>query len=273
VHIVDFHIHITRKEQYQPWFIEWMKAFLPDPSAYLDEILKSPETLLSYLDSQGIEYAVCLAETNPICTGTIPNEEVIEFCKASKRLIPFGNINPFTVNNLSEEVELLRRMGIQGLKLYPTYQHFYPNDARLYPLYAKAQELGIPVMFHTGSSSFPGARLKFGDPLYLDDVAVDFPHLTIIMSHAGRGFWYDRAFFLTKLHKNIFLDITGLPPKKLLEYFPELERIAHSVVFGSDWPAIQDIRANIQAIQSLPLSREAKEGILGKNALKILGLG
>jgi len=270
--IVDFHIHITRKEQYQPWFLDWMKAFLTDPGAYLDEILKNPDSLLNYLDTQGIEYAVCLAETNPICTGTIQNEEVIEFCKASKRLIPFGNINPFTVNNLPNTLEFLYEQGIRGLKFYPTYQHFYPNEARLYPLYAKAQELKIPVMFHTGSSSFPGARLKFGDPLFLDDVAIDFPDLTVIMSHAGRGFWYDRAFFLAKLHKNIYLDITGLPPKKLLTYFPELEKIADKVIFGSDWPAIQDIRANIQAIQSLPLPQDAKEKILGKNALNILGL-
>lgn len=270
--IVDFHIHITKASQYQDWFLEWLRSVVKDPKGYLDAHLKSPQALLNYLDRQGIEYAVCLAETNPICTGTITNWEVADFCKDSHRLIPFANINPYACNDLSLELERAVEMGHRGLKLYPVYQHFYPNDPRLYPLYAKAQELNVPIMFHTGSSSFPGARIKYGDPLFLDDVAVDFPRLTIIMCHAGRGFWYDKAFFLARLHKNIYLDITGLPPHKLLEYFPELERLGEKVLFGSDWPAVIDIRKNIEAILSLELSQATKEAILGGNALRLLGL-
>ncbi|MFN3534855.1 MAG: amidohydrolase family protein, partial [Desulfatiglandales bacterium] len=212
---MDFHIHVTKASQYQPWFLEWLGHIVPNPQEYLNRHLLDPHNLLGYLDSQGIHYAVCLAETNPICTGTIPNREVADFCKVSKRLIPFANINPYTSNDLASELQRAWEMGHRGLKLYPVYQHFYPNDPRLYPLYFKAQELQIPVMFHTGSSSFPGARIKYGDPIFLDDVAVDFPDLTIIMSHGGRGFWYEKAFFLTRLHKNIYMDITGLPPSKL----------------------------------------------------------
>jgi predicted TIM-barrel fold metal-dependent hydrolase len=249
-----------------------MKDVMNDPKAYIDAVLQSPGDFLSYLDSQGIDYGVCLAEINPLVTGTISNEEVLEFCKGNERLIPFANINPHLTRNLAFELERCIDLGHRGLKLYPTYQHFYPNEPRLYQLYGKAQDLRIPVMFHTGSSSFPGAKIRFGDPLYLDDVAVDFPDLTIIMSHAGRGFWYDRAFSLAKLHKNIYLDITGLPPSKLLKYFPELERIGKKILFGSDWPAITDISKNIEAIRSLPISEDTKRDILGLNAIRLLGL-
>ncbi len=271
--IVDFHIHITRSEEYAPWFMEWLRPGLgEEPGAYLDRTLESPESLLGYLDEQGIDYAVCLAETNPLITGTSPNGRVAEFCRASPRLIPVANVNPFVTREPVEEIRRCVESGHRGLKIYPVYQGFYPNDRRLYPVYAAAQGMGLPVMFHTGSSTFPGARLKYGDPIHLDDVAVDFPALTIIMCHAGRGFWYDRAFFLARLHRNVHLDITGLPPHKLLDYFPELEKLAHKVFFGSDWPALTSIAANIAAIRRLPLSQEARDNILGANAARLLGL-
>jgi hypothetical protein len=127
-------------------------------------------------------------------------------------------------------------------------------------------------MIHTGSSIFRGSRLKYGDPLYIDDVAVDFPNLVIVMAHSGRGFWYERAFFLAKLHENVYMEISGLPPQKLLTYFPDLEKLADKVIFGSDWPGMPDIRRNIEVIRGLPLTESTKEKILGENAARILGL-
>jgi len=108
--------------------------------------------------------------------------------------------------------------------------------------------------------------------LHLDDVAVDFSDLTIIQAHGGRGFWYDAAFFLAKHHKNVYIEISGLPPQNLLKYFPELEKIADKVVFGSDWPGILSIRENVETIRRLPLGEETKRKILGENALRILRL-
>ncbi len=145
------------------------------------------------------------------------------------------------------------------MKLYPSYQHYYPNEQRMYPLYQAAQDLGIPVLFHVGSSVFRGTRMKYCDPLHLDDVAVDFPELNLVMAHAGRGFWYDRAFFLAKLHANVYLEISGLPPSKLMTYFPELDRLTEKVIFGSDWPGMQWIRRNMEAIGKLPLPAEGVE--------------
>jgi predicted TIM-barrel fold metal-dependent hydrolase len=238
---------------------------------HLSRVMASPDLLLEMLHDNGVDGAVVITEMSPITTGVISNEAVAEFCDGWEELIPFANINPFMVSNPAQELErCVSKMGFKGLKLYPTYQGFYPNDSMIYPLYAKAQELGIPVMIHTGSSVFSGARLKYGDPLWVGDVAVDFPELPLIQVHSGRGFWYSRAFFLSRMHRNVYMEIAGLPPHKLSEYFPELEKNADRIIFGSDWPGVRSIKDNIEAIRALPLDEETKAAILGGNAARVL---
>jgi predicted TIM-barrel fold metal-dependent hydrolase len=270
--VIDFHMHAGLYHNLHPWVTEWISSEIDDPEAFVREIL-TPEGIVRFLRANGVDYAVALAELSPITTGTMSNEGVAELCQQTDCLIPFCNINPFLSADLAGDLErYVTEMGFRGLKLYPTYQHFYVNDNRLYPLFSKAQELGIPVMVHTGSSIFRGARLKYGDPLHMDDVAVDFPDLTLLMVHSGRGFWYDRAYFLAKLHANVYMEISGLPPQKLLNYFPELERIADKVIFGSDWPGMPHVGRNIELIRELPLKEETKAKILGGNAARILGI-
>jgi predicted TIM-barrel fold metal-dependent hydrolase len=270
--VIDFHMHVGLCHEYHPWVLEWIKTQIKDPETFVNEIM-TPDGIVRYLHENGVDYAVALAELSPITTGMLGNETVMRLSREVDCLIPFCSINPFLVADLADELERhVTEMGFRGLKLYPTYQHFYPNANRLYPLYAKAEELRIPVMFHTGSSIFRGARIKYGDPLYLDDLAVDFPDLTLLMAHSGRGFWYERAYFLAKLHANVYMEISGLPPQKLLDYFPELERAADKVVFGSDWPGMPHIKRNVELIRGLPLQEETKEKILGGNAARILGL-
>jgi hypothetical protein len=126
-------------------------------------------------------------------------------------------------------------------------------------------------MVHTGTSIFPGARNKFGDPIFVDDVAVDFPNLKILLAHGGRPLWMDSAFFLVRRHPNVYLDISGIPPKSLLKYFPRLEEIAHKTVFGTDWPGpgVPEIANNLHEFRSLPLTEAVKHQILSLTALAI----
>lgn len=268
--IIDFHVHTTYYEQFNSSVIKWFESVHGKAWNETFSLYKDPGHFCEHIRECGIDYAVVLAELTPAATGICTNEYILDFCHGHSSLIPFASINPFLSVDMGAELGELVGKGFRGLKMYPTYQHFYPNDNSLYPLYAQAEKLQIPIMFHTGSSVFKGTRLKYGDPLFFDDIAVDFPELNIVLVHGGRGFWYDRAFFLSQLHKNVYLEIAGLPPKKLLQYFPELEKIAHKVIFGSDWPGIIDWAGNIKCIKDLPLSSEAKEKILGGNAAKLL---
>ncbi|MDH5606132.1 MAG: amidohydrolase family protein [Anaerolineae bacterium] len=283
--IIDFHIHLSKPEHERPWVMEWMRRNLPgeDLDALMESVL-TPAGIREYLQAHAIDLAVGLAEVSPITTGWAGNEYVGEFCREANalpdppegprgRLLLFASINPYVVNDLAVELEnLVTTYAFRGIKLYPPYQHHYPNDPRMYPLYAKAQELGIPMLVHTGSSVFKGARIKYADPLLLDDVAIDFPDLKILMAHAGRPFWYPQAFWMARRHENVYMELSGLPGKKLLEYFPRLEEISHKVVYGSDWPGNPDLRLNVEAIQSLEISEQAKHAILYQNAARILGI-
>lgn len=265
--------------------MEWIRANFPgDVDAYMEEVL-TPVNLRRHLQENGIDWAVGLAEVTPITTGWASNEYVGEFCAEANalpdppsgprgRVLPFASINPYIVNDLAAELErLVQAYKFRGIKVYPVYQHHFPNDPRMYPLYSKAQELGLPVLVHTGSSVFRGARIKYGDPLLLDDVAIDFPDLTILLAHSGRPFWYEQAFWMARRHENVYMEVSGLPAKKLLDYFPRLERLAHKVVYGSDWPGNPDLRRNVEAIHALPISAEARQAILYDNAARILGVG
>lgn len=281
---IDFHIHLSRPEHEHPWVMDWMRAnYTGDLDKFMEETL-TPQDMRAYLQTNEIDYAVGLAEVSPITTGWADNDYVGEFCKEANALpkakkgpqgylLPFASINPFIVNDLAKELErLASEFGFKGIKIYPPYQHHSPNDARMYPLYAKAQELGLPMLVHTGSSVFKGARIKYADPLLLDDVAIDFPEMPILMAHSGRPFWYEQAFWMARRHPNVYLELSGLPGRKLMDYFPRLEEIHQKVVYGSDWPGNPDLKRNVEAIRKLPISNEAKQAILHDNAARILGL-
>src|SRR5512135_3235731 len=141
--IIDFHVHIGRSEMWRPWVFEWAinnlneQDRLRGAEAYLDSIAASKETLEKHLDDCGVDFAVVLAEESPITTGITPNEYVRDFCRGSARLVPFCSVNHYLHDRPAQELErLVTREGFRGIKLYPTYVHFFANDRELYPLYA-----------------------------------------------------------------------------------------------------------------------------------------
>ena len=269
--ILDFHIHIGLKEHWHDWVHDFQRSSGTDFYTHY-EVMTDPGRFAEYLKDQGLFRAVILPEISPITTGIVPNEYVFDFCRGRDIFLPFCTVNPTLVKHPDRELEKYIEMGARGIKLYPSYNHFFPNDPKLYPLYEIAEETRLPVLVHTGSSIFKGSKIKYSDPIHLDDVAADFPNLSLLMAHSGRGLWYDKAFLLSKLHQNLYLEVSGLPPKNLLRYFPDLEKNIDKVVFGSDFPGIKSIAANIQGIMDLPLSEGAKRKILFENARRILDL-
>ena len=272
--VVDFHVHLAEYEVFCDSAHDWLVQAFSSCDAYEEfrNTYKKPDEFVRLMDENGVDYSVILAEIAPLTTGIATNEMVESFCRGNSRLIPFCTFNPHLHPEMGKALKILfTQHGFKGVKLYPTYNYFYPNDSIMYPLYSEAEKLSIPILFHTGSSIFQNSRIKYGNPIFFDDVAVDFPNLKLIMAHGGRGPWYDEALTMVRLHKNIYIDVAGLPPQKLLKYFPDIERFAHKFVFGTDWPNV-DVKKNIEKINKLPVSREAIKKILGENAMEILSL-
>ena len=247
--------------------------------AEIEKYCRSPKAFLKYLDASEIDRAVLINYVAPEVIGftSAVNQFVSEYVKENpKRLISCGSLHPRHTTNILSDVEQLVGLGIRMIKIHPPHQLLFPNDylrgvTELEIIYRAAEANGIPVMFHTGTSIFPGARNKYGDPIYLDDVAVDFPKMKILLAHGGRPLWMDTAFFLLRRHPNVFLDISGIPPKTLLNSFPRLEEIAHKTLFGTDWPGpgVPEIEKNLRDFRALPISEEAKNMILSRTALGI----
>ena len=146
-----------------------------------------------------------------------------------------------------------------------------PRLDALAAIYRRAEEKGLPVMVHTGTSIFPGARCKYGHPMELDDVAIDFPDLPIIMAHGGRPLWVNEAFFILRRHKNVWLDLSGIPPRKILHYFPRVEEVADRVLWGTDWPSpgVRGPGDNLDQFLQLGLPDRFKEQVAVENSLKL----
>src|SRR5207247_8499929 len=116
------------------------------------------------------------------------NEYVLKAGKPDReRLIPFGSVHPAHAKDVKREAKALVKAGLGGLKIHPPHQLLAPNDPRFNPLYDVAEEAGVPVMVHTGTSAFTAAKSRYGDPITVDDVAVDHPDLTTILAHSGRA--------------------------------------------------------------------------------------
>src|ERR1700690_1837960 len=245
----------------------------------IESYSRSPSAFLKYLDRCGVDRAALINYVAPEVIGFGPevNEFVGGYVKEDpKRLIACGSVHPRHTKNILADVEHILRLGIRMIKIHPPHQLLYPNDylhgvKELEIIYRAAEANGIPVMIHTGTSVFPGARNKYGDPIYVEDVAVDFPKLKILLAHGGRPLWMQTAFFLVRRHPNVYLDISGIPPKTLLRYFPRLDEIAHKTLFGTDWPGpgVPDIKKNLDDFRSLPLSASVQQQILSKTALSI----
>ena len=272
--VIDFHTHPYRPQDLAPGTREWAAGVSPAIREHGDRLLE-PAYAADLLRAQGVERAVVLPEHCPATSGNVRTEAVLAHCAAAPDFyVPFACVDPNTDRHPERLLRAYAGMGpIRGLKLYPSYQFFHPNERRIYPIYEVCVELGIPLLLHIGSSVLPNTRLEYCDPIHLVDVAVDFPELQIVMAHGGRGFWYDRCAFLAAHHANVHIDVTGLVPSRLLEHFPRMTELADKFIFGSDWPAMpKSVAANVSAIEALGLPADALDRILRRNASRLLRL-
>jgi uncharacterized protein len=211
----------------------------------------------------------------------IPNDEVAAFAaENSDIMLAFASVDPMRGKVAVEEAKRLIAAGsIRGFKLHPPVQQFRANDKGVYPFYEIVNEARLPVIFHTGHSGIGaglpgggGIRLKYGNPMDIDDVAVDFPDMPIIMAHPSFP-WQDEAISIC-LHKpQVYIDLSGWSPK----YFPPIlvqyanTLLKHKVLFGSDYPLISPDRW-LADFQNIAIRDEVRPLILKENAIRLLGL-
>jgi uncharacterized protein len=275
--IFDFHIHV------QPWHMVKPEALaLIDDPAHADakDIIATPESLLRHLDAQGVERTCLINYVSPDVMGFTRevNDWIADFTKDHRdRLVPVGSVNPLHEMNVRDEIRRVLDLGIGMIKIHPPHQLFSPNAYRgelwqLSEIYRECEERGVPVMFHTGTSIFPRARNVFADPMPVDDVAVDFPRLKIVLAHAGRPLYGETAFFLLRRHPNVHIDISGIPPKALLRFVPRVADIADKVLWGTDWPSpgVVSMQKNVDDFRALGLGAAVEQKILWDNAVALL---
>jgi hypothetical protein len=244
-------------------------------------MMREPASVLDRMDEAGIARIGVINYVSPKLMGFTRevNPYVADLARAApERLIPFGGIDPTAGGSVSDEVERLRDMGVKAIKFHPPHQELAANAYRnglagLGEMYRRAEELGMPVMVHTGTSIFPGARNVHADPLPLDDVGVDFPGLVVILAHLGRPLWPDASLFLLRRHANFWGDVSGIPPRGLLRYFPRLEAVADKLLWGTDWPGpmVPGMRENLDAFLALDLSDDVKRKLLQDNPDRLFG--
>lgn len=274
--VLDAHVHLHPSHMMRPA----VKAMFEAERHDVPEVRRfeaDRDAFLAHLDAEGIDAACVVNYVSPDVMGYAPatNDWIAAYTRDRPRLVGLGGVHPDATPDVRAEVERILALGVRALKVHPAHQLLYPNDARLQPLYEIAQARGIPVTIHTGTSVFPGAKNRFTDPIHVDDVAVDFPRLTILLAHAGRPLWYDASFFLARRHDRLFLEISGIPPRSLLKVLPRLPEIDHKVVYGSDWPSmgVRTLRGQVEQVLAIPgLTDAAKGRILWENGAAIFGL-
>jgi predicted TIM-barrel fold metal-dependent hydrolase len=247
---------------------------------FLLALMDEPKLLLDIMDREGIDRLGMVNYVSPRIMGFSPstNEFAVRYAQADpRRLLPYGGVDPLSTTDCAAAVEELVGMGTRVLKVHPPHMGFSADaytdglDA-LADIYRTCEARGLPVMIHTGTSIFPGARSKYGNPMEIDDVAIDFPDLRIIMAHGGRPLYTAEAFFILRRHKNVWLDLSGIPPKTLLEYFPRLAELERKLLWGTDWPSpgVASMRTNVDQFLSLALPEQVKRATLQDNPERLL---
>jgi predicted TIM-barrel fold metal-dependent hydrolase len=235
----------------------------------------------NYYRSRKMAFVVFAVDERLSGRPVVPNEAVLDFAAHNADVaLAFVSLDPTRgADAVREARRLIARGGVRGLKLHPPLQQFVPNDRLAYPLYEVFAEARLPVLFHTGHSGIGsgmpgggGVRLKYGDPMPIDDVAVDFPEMPIVLAHPSFP-WQDEAISIA-LHKpQVYIDLSGWSPKyfspTLVQYAGT--RLKTKVLFGSDYPLLTPDRW-LADFEKLAIRDEARPLILKENAVRLLGL-
>src|SRR6185437_2623296 len=276
--LIDVHLHAARLPTLKPAWKTWAHDFgdreLLD-RVYDGEGTVDPARFDAYLAEEGVDVALLLSEYSPKVTGTQPIEDLLPLTGHNPaRIKAIANINPHLHYPIDEELRRQLDLGAVACKLHPVHAGVAANDRSLYPAFEVCQAAGIPLVVHCGTSTFPGSMNKFADPILLDDVLRDFRTLNIALAHGGRGWWYDAAAFMALSNERVWIELSGLPPSRLREYYAKhnWNRLTRRMIFGTDWPGVPGIAKNARAIAALCPDEESAALVLAGNAARVYNL-
>ena len=272
---IDVHVHLEHDAKATDTDVAARKYFGEGVAPH------GPQALADYYRSRRIACVVFTVDEHLTGRPHLTNDEILAFAAANPDIvIPFVSVDPTRGASAVDEARRLIATGaVRGLKLHPPLQQFFPNDRVAYPVYEVFAEARLPVLFHTGHSGIGtgmraggGVRLKYGNPMNIDDVAVDFPDMPIILAHPSFP-WQDEAISIC-LHKpQVYIDLSGWSPKyfspTLLQYANTL--LKHKVLFGSDYPWITPDRW-LADFDKIDIRDGVRPLVLKANAARLFGL-
>ncbi len=275
---IDVHTHVHRSVTAPPETTEALDAmaayFKTDAAAY------TVDELASYYrdrDMAAVTFTIDVKDR----PARVTSEEVAERAAANADvIIPFASVDPARgAEGVRKARRLIEEYKVRGFKFHPSAQEFYPNDRAAYPLYEVIAAAGLPALFHTGQTGAGagqraggGVRLAFSNPMYLDDVAVDFPDMPIILAHPSFP-WQEEALAVATHKPQVYIDLSGWSPK----YFPPIlvqyanTLLKHKVLFGTDFPMLTPDRWR-RDLDQTAIRDEIKPALYKHNAARLLGL-
>lgn len=270
--VVDGHVHVNRFDRMRP---SARKTIESNPTfPLMERFVADADAFLAHLDAEGIRQAwlINYCAEAVMGYGDEVNPWVADYVQADPgRLVAVGGWEPRQGDG-AKAADRLRDLGVKAVKVHTVHQHLSPDDERLRPLLGRLEELRMPVIFHTGTSRFPGADNAFADPTPVGAVCSRFPQLPVILAHGGRPDQTEAAVAIVEGFDNAWLDLSSCPPSRLQAYFGDLEALAEKTLWGSDWPGpgVPGMGANVEAFLKLGLSDAANRAILHRNAERLL---
>jgi len=275
--LVDVHLHAARLPTLKPAWRTWAQDF--GDTGLIDAVYDAdgtvdPARFDAYLAAEGVDVALLFAEYSPKVTGIQAVEDLLPLTAHSDRMRLVANVNPHLHYPVEEELARQLGLGAVACKVHPVHGGFPANDRAMYPAYALCQDAGIPLVVHCGTSTFPGSMNAYADPILLDDVLREFRSLDVVLAHGGRGWWYDAAAFLALSHERVWIELSGLPPSRLRDYYARQSwsRLTRKMIFGTDWPGVPGIARNARAVAELCPSDEVAGLVLAGNAARVYNL-
>jgi predicted TIM-barrel fold metal-dependent hydrolase len=275
--IVDCHTHLWAAEHLGAPFVEEVRG----PAGRAPDLTSDPEA--HRRGTRAADRVCVFAFWAPRIGVTVPNDYVADYVRTDPvRLIGYASVDPTAPEALAE-LDRAVGLGLRGLKLAPTYQGYHPLDERAFPVYARAEELGLPVTFHMGTTPHPLAQLEYARPLHVDELARTFPRLRIVIAHVAHP-WEAEALVVCRKHAHVFADVSALVYRPFQLYHTLRLAIEYAVdgklLLGSDFPWLTTAE-EIAGLRRLavpgngvgpPLPGDSVEGIVHRDALRLLGL-